>query len=349
MSISAEQKSRIKDYLLEKISQADSSAVKKTAEAFSVTPATVYKYLAEMEESGTIRKIRRGTYELLRKEKNWVLHRSAGELSSEDVVFERLIRPELKDLPRNVIEIWEYIFGEMFNNIIDHSGAENVTIHLSRDLLKTTIHLTDDGVGIFEKIRSYFGYDSLDEAVSELFIGKLTTDRKNHSGEGIFFSSRIADTFVIVSSGKVFTHNRFEADSLTSETDGGILAKDLQARGTAVYIELSNHTRKHTRDVFDEFADVEGGFTRTCIPIRNYFESSPVSRSQAKRLCSRLQEFREVELDFEGMEWMGQGFAHQLFVVFAGDHLDCRLIPVNMNSDVAKMYHHVMASAKETE
>ena len=75
--------------------------------------------------------------------------------------------------------------------------------------------------------------------------------------------------------------------------------------------------------------------------MKNIFDSSPVSRSQAKRVCNRLEKFKEVVLDFEGVQWMGQGIAHQLFVVFANDHPDIQLTPINMNEDVTKMQMHV--------
>lgn len=39
---------------------------------------------------------------------------------------------------------------------------------------------------------------------------------------------------------------------------------------------------------------------------------------------------------------MGQGFAHQLFVVFARNHEEIDITPINMNEDVTKMYNHVM-------
>ena len=107
---------------------------------------------------------------------------------------------------------------------------------------------------------------------------------------------------------------------------------------------LSNFSKKEAKDVFNLYADSESGFTKTQIPLRQYFESSPVSRSQAKRLCSRLDRFREVTLDFTGLDWIGQGFAHQLFVVFQNEHPNIRLLPVGMTEDVEKMVRHVMQS-----
>jgi len=51
-----------------------------------------------------------------------------------------------------------------------------------------------------------------------------------------------------------------------------------------------------------------------------------------------------VTLDFTGLDWIGQGFAHQLFVVFQNEHPNIRLLPVGMTEDVEKMVRHVMQS-----
>lgn len=333
MGFTEEKKQQLRLYLLEKIAQRQTSVVQKTVENFGVTPATVYKYLDRLTEDGTVRKIKRGEYELVSKTEVFRLDKIDPAFSSEDTIYARTVRPLLANLPANVRGIWDYLCGEMLNNVIDHSLAEHLEITLTQNELNTTIQIADDGVGIFEKIRRFLGLDTPEEAVGELFKGKLTTDAVNHSGEGIFFSSRLADEFVIYSSGLVFTHNRFDNDALLRE---------LPQKGTVVRMTLSNRSRKEAKDVFEQYADPDNGFTRTRIPLRQYFETSPVSRSQAKRLCSRLDRFREVELDFAGLDWIGQGFAHQVFVVFQNEHPEIRLIPLNMNADVEKMYRHVM-------
>ena len=347
MSLSKEKRREIRQYLLEKIDQGQAAAVRKTAEAFGVTPATVYPYLDALEKDGVVRKIKRGTYELISQTRSVVLRRSAGELDSETAVFARYIEETLQDLPANVRGIWEYICGEMINNVIDHSGAEHLEIRITRNALRTGVCLKDDGVGIFAKIKAHFGFATMEETVGELFKGKLTTDAKHHSGEGIFFSSRLADRFMILSDGSVFTHERFAGDSFRALLRAADLEADFSAKGTTVYMVLANDSRKQAKDVFDVYADMDSGFTKTRIPLRNYFERSPVSRSQAKSLCARLEQFENVELDFEGLEWMGQGFAHELFAVFQNEHPDVKLIPVNMNDDVRKMYRHVTKEPTE--
>ena len=61
-------------------------------------------------------------------------------------------------------------------------------------------------------------------------------------------------------------------------------------------------------------------------------------------MCNRLENFEEVILDFEGVDWMGQGFAHQIFVVFQNSHPDISVVPKNMNDSVESMYKHVVKS-----
>jgi hypothetical protein len=143
------------------------------------------------------------------------------------------------------------------------------------------------------------------------------------------------DEFFIISSGKVFTNNKYDNSKISD------IAESNQT-GTCVIMCLSNFSNKNPQEIFDMYADVDGGFTKTRLPLKNIFDTSPVSRSQAKRVCNRLENFEEVILDFEGISWMGQGFAHQLFAVFPKEHPDIRLVPVNMNEDVSKMYIHVV-------
>ncbi|MCD7819060.1 MAG: STAS-like domain-containing protein, partial [Lachnospiraceae bacterium] len=225
-------------------------------------------------------------------------------------------------------------------NAIDHSEAEDVFLVISQNYLNTTVMIVDNGVGIFRKIKDYYHYTTLDDAIHELFKGKITTDSAHHSGEGIFFTSRILDGFAAISDGKIFTHNKFlerikdiaENDSLRNLIDGN---------GTVIFMQLSNFSKKVLKEVFDMFADVDGGFTKTRVPVKNIFEIDPVSRSQAKRLYQRFDRFQEVELDFEGIQEIGQGFAHELFVVFQNAHKDVKLTPVNTSPDIEKMIHHV--------
>ena len=90
------------------------------------------------------------------------------------------------------------------------------------------------------------------------------------------------------------------------------------------------------------FSDVDNGFNKTSIPMKNiYGNSFPVSRSQARRLYNRLDQFNEVELDFSDVDEIGQAFAHELFVKFASNNPNVKLIITNSNPQIDAMINHV--------
>lgn len=335
MRFNDEKKKSIMLYLLEKIEQEVESPSQIVSQTFNININTVHNYINQLVKENAIKRIKRGTYELVNNTFEYFFVRENNELQSETEIYNESLKKHINDLPLNVQEIWDYTFSEMVNNVIDHSDASGLLVLISKNYLKTNVLISDDGVGIFEKIKNYFELASLDDAICELFKGKLTTDKQNHSGEGIFFSSKLMDNFVILSSDKIFTADKFDSSKV-------INMSEVSSKGTSVIMSLSNYTHKKSKEVFDKYSDINGGFTKTIIPLKNIFDGAPVSRSQARRVLTSLDKFEEVILDFDEIEWIGQGFAHQIFVVFKNQQPNIQIIPVNMNEDVTKMYNHVI-------
>jgi anti-sigma regulatory factor (Ser/Thr protein kinase) len=251
----------------------------------------------------------------------------------EDAVWRTDISGLLGKLPENVLNIWHYGFTEMFNNVLDHSGATAVLISLTKTAASTTIDIYDNGVGIFKKIQAALNLLDERHAVLELAKGKFTTDPANHSGEGIFFASRMFDEFVIAS-GEVYFSHQFE------EKEDWILQSSSASGGTLVRMVLHNHTSRTTKKVFDRFtSDDDYGFTKTVVPVKlmRYGDDNLVSRSQAKRLLSRFDRFRTVVLDFSGVSSIGQAFADEVFRVFAAKHPSVEIVPIHASSEVKRM------------
>lgn len=119
-------------------------------------------------------------------------------------------------------------------------------------------------------------------------------------------------------------------------------ASRIQKIGTMVMMTLENETSRNLSEVFDMYTDIEEGFIRTRIPVKEAcLTGEPVARSQARRICHRLDEFKEIILDFDRVEVMGQGFADELFRVYASAHPQVILCPVNMVMEVERMIRHV--------
>ncbi len=126
------------------------------------------------------------------------------ENRDEDRVWRSLVEPALVGLPENVLKICHYSFTEMFNNAIEHSEGEYAIVKIERTARFVTLIVYDDGIGIFEKIQAAFSLEDHRHAILELAKGKLTTDPKHHTGEGIFFSSRMFDEFTIAANTYMF-------------------------------------------------------------------------------------------------------------------------------------------------
>src|ERR1017187_4165928 len=181
---------------------------------------------------------------------------------AEDQAWSKDISPALGKLPQNVQDIWHYCFTEIFNNAVEHSGGSRISMEVIRTAANTELALADDGVGIFKKIQAALGLLDGRHAVLELSKGKLTTDPKHHTGEGIFFSSRLVDSFDILSGGVLFTR------VLGTEGDW-IVERPKAAAGTAVFMKLSNRSSRTAKEVFDQFSSGEDyGFTKTVVPLR---------------------------------------------------------------------------------
>lgn len=260
----------------------------------------------------------------------------------EDVVWQEVFAPVVAPLPGGVRDIWHYGVTEMVNNAIDHSESTFVEVGVRRDAVFTIGWVADEGVGIFLKIQRALNLYDAREAILELAKGKLTTDPAHHSGEGIFFASRVFDDFNIRSGHLHFLHDHGDALDLLVE-------RPADRPGTLVAMRLNNDSPRTVKSVFDEFAAPEEyAFAKTVVPVRlaQYEGEKLVSRSQAKRLYQRFERFRHVVLDFEGVAEIGQAFADELFRVFAAAHPSLELTPANMTDAVAQMVSRARAGQR---
>jgi anti-sigma regulatory factor (Ser/Thr protein kinase) len=328
----------IRRYILENIEKYPKDISRRTAEKFGISRQAVNKHLQRLTEEKAITETgqtRSRSYQLSPLAESSTRYDLTPDLA-EDVVWTKDIRPALDQLPDNVMELWHHGFTEMFNNAKEHSDGTLILVHVKKSAAKAEMWIIDNGVGIFRKIQAAMSLLDERHAVLELAKGKFTTDPSNHSGEGIFFSSRMFDYFAILSGGVSFSHQKGNPEDWIAERDGTAFPT-----GTSVYMELNNHTSRTTRKVFDEFTsdDEEYRFDKTVVPVRlaKYGDDNLISRSQAKRLLARVELFKIVLLDFNEVPAIGQAFADEIFRVFANRHPEIELVPVNASSAVRRM------------
>ena len=279
MSFTIQKKTAIEAYILEKINDDSTNTVQKTEKAFGISSTSVYRYINKLIETKKIEKTKNGEYSLICTIHSFMLKKD--DLQDEDKIYKKYMADELAGFKDDVLDIWRYSFCEMMNNVIDHSQAQSATVIVKRSCLKTSVIIADNGIGIFRNIKDKLFLDSLDDAVKELFIGKVTTDRKNHSGEGIFFTSKALDSFAAISDNRIFTHNK--SDEILSDVKTIEEIKDYSDhKGTIIFMELSNTSNRKLKETFNKFEASGFAFTKTVIRYLVWVMAKTASEQEMK-------------------------------------------------------------------
>ena len=335
----------IQDFLVQNVENNPQNITALASEEFGISRQAILKHIKKLTDDGIFQiegNTKNRKYSLATLDEFQIEYLL--EEVEEDKVWRQNIRPHLSDTPPNVIQIFEYGITEILNNAIDHSEGKMVSIWFHRTAMWAEVGITDDGIGIFNKIQQKLGLDDPKHAILELAKGKLTTDPKRHSGEGVFFTSRLFDRFSIYS-GKLFLGHIAKKDSLTG-TD--ILLDETGGfEGTLVQLKLSLISTRSTKSVFDYYTTSDSyGFDKTIVPVflATYGDENLISRSQAKRLLARFEKFKEIMLNFDKVEQIGQAFADEIFRVFANAHPEISLYPVGMNEQVENMINRAKSA-----
>jgi anti-sigma regulatory factor (Ser/Thr protein kinase) len=235
-----------------------------------------------------------------------------------------------------------YAFTEMLNNAIDHSGAEEVTVAVWAAPFGIRFEVSDQGRGALPHLQQRLALEDVYDALGELTKGKTTTDPERHSGEGIFFTSKAVDVFTLESAGLRWTVDNVRQDQAVGASD--------VLRGTRVRWEMDPATTTSIADVFGAYTDDEHQFSRTRTVVRLFgFGVRFVSRSEAKRLLRGLERFKEVVVDFAGVEEVGQGFVDEVLRVWPTQHPSTVVTAVGMTGPVEFMVRRGLPPRATTE
>ncbi len=233
----------------------------------------------------------------------------------EDKAFEEvaLLLGLRRHLNKNSYAIARYGFTEMLNNAVEHSHSRYCLISCQLSAGAFSFTVRDYGIGIFQSLARKFKLKDEMESVGELVKGKRTTMPERHTGEGVFFTSKAGDRIVFRSHAIRVIFDNIRKDIFAGQTR--------PIKGTEVTFSISGSAKRKLQDIFEQFAPEEFDykFEKTRVHVR-LFEKEYTSRSEARRLLAGLEKFREITLDFKGVTSIGQGFADEIFRVFARHH-----------------------------
>ena len=334
-----------RDYIIARISEKKKVTGRELSETLGLTRQALNIHLKELVRSGRVVKegVTRGAW----------YRRASGKPKSapvrsfkktyplkglqEDRVYDEvaLFAGLHGQTTKNVADIVHYVFTELLNNAIDHSRSGSGLVEFSLDPYACRFRIRDYGIGLFHSIAARFRLPDEHAAVGELLKGKVTTIPEKHTGEGIFFSSKAADTLSFRSHRVHLLFDNLKKDVFVSEKRF--------VKGTEVVFSISRQSKRQLENIFSEFAPERHGyqFEKTRVLVR-LFQTDYISRSEARRLLAGLEKFKEIELDFNGVVTLGQGFADEVFRVFAKAHPEIVIHPLNLSPTLASMVRHVL-------
>lgn len=334
---------KIRRQIVRDVKYHPSDIVRHISSLFSITPQAVGNHIKRLEKEGYIESTgsRKGKRYSLGDVRSHIGLFKLNEENDEYKLWREQFSFVTEGLKENIHDICQYGFTEMVNNVIDHSGGDQFYISLKRTSDHIVINVIDFGEGIFRRIKRLGKLSDERESLLELSKGKFTTDPDNHSGEGIFFTSRAFDEFFIDSKGLRFTHDQdFVYDFLDISEYG-----DSEDQGTHVYMRIARNSDRDLNSLYRDFGigPDDYRFSKTIIPVRmaQYDNDKLVSRSQAKRLLTGLENFENIILDFEGVSSVGQSFTDEIFRVYRLNYPDKSVLAINMSQDVELMVNRV--------
>jgi len=321
----------IADFVLKNIEEHPADIAAFAASYFGISRQRAHAYIAREIKKGRIIPVgrTRWTRYFLAGGKHIEFALKIRPGLAEDQVWTKYVKPMVLNYPENIRYISYYGFAEIFNNAIDHSEGDLIYAQIDIKNGNLCIKIMDNGIGIFKKIERALDLTSSREAILHLSKGKFTTDPSKHTGEGIFFTSRIFDRFSIFSEDMYYTFTG-EDWFLSSEK------KEPFGQGTSINMAISLESKKTAKEIMDQYTDKEIGFGKTIVAVALSADPNDphISRSQAKRLLLGLEKFREVVLDFKGVNSVGPAFVDEVFRVFQNEHPEIRIHYFNGSNEV---------------
>ncbi len=252
--------------------------------------------------------------------------------------------PRIAQLPENIRSIFTFAFSEMFNNAIEHSQSKTVAVEVAIHGADLSFIVSDSGVGAFRNIMKKKNLRSEIEAIQDLLKGKTTTMPTSHSGEGIFFTSKAGDVFILDSFGYQLAVN-------TEKAGVAIHPLPTKKRGTRIVFRIHIASDRHLNDVFKKYTNLtdesDYGFDKTEIRVKLFTAGGiHISRSQARRILVGLEKFKIILFDYEHVPMVGQAFADEIYRVFHNLHPSIRLENAHMSEGVRFMVGRAQNEAK---
>lgn len=328
---------KIQSFILSKVRQHPADIASLTMKKFQVTRTTVHRHIQQLIKSGRLFKagITSQVRYYLSDALDFSITLSLDQQQDEFLIWQEYFEQTVARLAKqNVLDIVEYGLTEMINNAIDHSQGGQLMIQFKFEKNNLMLILHDDGLGAYRTLNLVLRLDGIRDVILDLSKGKLTRDPANHTGEGVFFSSRVFDYFEVKANGFKYIRDN-------NINDWFVCRDNENTNGTVIVMKIDIKSDRDLVKTFKAYQDEETlSFDRTSIKVdlAETGRKSLISRSEAKRIVRNIsQEYNHVLLDFAKIDLIGQGFADEIFRVYQQKRPELSIEYCNANEDIEFM------------
>lgn len=305
--------------LLELVRQEGSINCTLASEQLGYTRQAVHRHLRELVNTGELMvsgRARATRYSLPRPQAR--LHQLDLADVDEREVWER-VAPEL--LPPGTTEqaerIARFAVEELVRNAASHSAAATASLQIDSKIDEIRFQLTDEGVGLFTRVRERLGLATQLDALIELSRSPLTTEPRTHLGQGLQLLASACDQLSIEAGGLLWRHDRARDDQLLGEAP--------RRPGTRISCVIAADTERILEGLLRERLTYQNPLAAMgqvkLLDVGGQF----MSREEAQRLMAGMERYRVVDLNFHGVTGVGLGFAEEIFKRWVPSHPDTRI------------------------
>lgn len=321
---------QIKNFILQNLSEHQKDIVKTAVKKFGLTRPGILKHMRALIGDGRIEvagTTKDRTYKLIPLVDYVQTFERSDNIRIDSIIYNELI-PLLKNINSNIIDICEFTFSALLNNLMEHSKFQffNIKILLCNNDLQ--IHIFDNGIGIFDNIDQKLNLKNKKLSVFRLAEGAIKDSSQCASEGDINLLLYLFDKIIISANEIELSHDNKNQLWSSRNID--------KNHGTKFELYLSMDTKIKISEVLKE----KSLYNKARVPVNivSSINENLMSRKQAGYIVDNVPINNEIEFDFAGVNLISPAFADELVKETKNDILDINWINANEAVDSLMSY-----------
>ena len=298
---------QIKTFLLDNLSNHQKDIIQAAINRFGISRQAIHKHMNRLiaDRKVIAHGTTKGRYYELRPLVNFNKSFSVNDIYSPEEIINKHIMPYFSSLNNNIIEIFEFAVWALLNNICDHSEASKIYYKIYITHQDAHFIINDNGIGIFENIRSGLNLKNSRLAALELAKGHVTTSPELHSGDELNAVIHLFDKVTIDASGQSLGY--------TFKDNDWSLIYSTQQKGSRIHLLINSNSKRTCAEIFQSIFQKNIKKIRIPLNLLELSENRVVnSRAEAKSILRNIADYKLIEFDFKNIGLIGPSFADTL-------------------------------------